>query len=94
VKPCAISAGDIEAPGFIESLPGPFDYIVLVDTLGSLDDCRKSPVFATDCCCCAWCGLRFCALKRLKLDAIIHTPERILQSAANLASPRLEPPTA
>jgi hypothetical protein len=40
VKPCAISAGDIEAPGFIESLPGPFDYIVLVDTLGSLDDCQ------------------------------------------------------
>ena len=33
-------AGDIEAPGFIESLPGPFDYIVLVDTLGSLDDCQ------------------------------------------------------
>jgi hypothetical protein len=32
-------AGDIEAPGFIESLPGPFDYIVLVDTLGALDDC-------------------------------------------------------
>src|SRR6516164_8696086 len=33
-------AGDIEAPGFIESLSGPFDYIVLVDTLGSLDDCQ------------------------------------------------------
>jgi SAM-dependent methyltransferase len=33
-------AGDIEAPGFIESLRGPFDYIVLVDTLGSLDDCQ------------------------------------------------------
>src|SRR6516162_10335233 len=33
-------AGDIEAPGFIDSLPGPFDYIVLVDTLGSLDDCQ------------------------------------------------------
>ena len=33
-------AGDIEAPGLIESLPGPFDYIVLVDTLGSLDDCQ------------------------------------------------------
>ena len=32
--------GDIEAPGFIESLPGPFDYIVIVDTLGSLDDCQ------------------------------------------------------
>jgi len=33
--------GDIEAPGFIESLPGPFDYIVIVDTLGSLDDCQR-----------------------------------------------------
>jgi SAM-dependent methyltransferase len=33
-------AGDIEAPGFIQSLPGPFDYIVIVDTLGSLDDCQ------------------------------------------------------
>jgi SAM-dependent methyltransferase len=32
--------GDIEAPEFIESLPGPFDYIVIVDTLGSLDDCQ------------------------------------------------------
>jgi SAM-dependent methyltransferase len=34
-------AGDIEAPGFIESLPGPFDFIVIVDTLGSLDDCQQ-----------------------------------------------------
>src|SRR5262249_46890910 len=33
-------AGDIEAPEFITSLPGPFDYIVIVDTLGSLDDCQ------------------------------------------------------
>jgi SAM-dependent methyltransferase len=32
--------GDIEAPGFIQSLPGPFDFIVIVDTLGSLDDCQ------------------------------------------------------
>ena len=32
--------GDIEAPGFIELLPGPFDFIVIVDTLGSLDDCQ------------------------------------------------------
>jgi SAM-dependent methyltransferase len=32
--------GDIEAPGLIQLLPGPFDYIVLVDTLGSLDDCQ------------------------------------------------------
>jgi SAM-dependent methyltransferase len=34
-------AGDIEAPGLIESLSGPFDYIVIVDTLGSLDDCQR-----------------------------------------------------
>jgi SAM-dependent methyltransferase len=34
-------AGDIEAPGFIESLPGPFDFIIIVDTLGSLDDCQQ-----------------------------------------------------
>jgi len=32
--------GDIEAPEFIQSLPGPFDFIVIVDTLGSLDDCQ------------------------------------------------------
>jgi SAM-dependent methyltransferase len=32
--------GDIEAPGLIQLLPGPFDYIVIVDTLGSLDDCQ------------------------------------------------------
>jgi len=32
--------GDIEAPEFIKSLPGPFDYIVIVDALGSLDDCQ------------------------------------------------------
>src|SRR6516225_9216400 len=32
--------GDIEAPEFIESLPSPFDYIVIVDTLGSLGDCQ------------------------------------------------------
>ena len=33
--------GDIEAPEFIRSLPGPFDFIVIVDTLGSLDDCQR-----------------------------------------------------
>jgi SAM-dependent methyltransferase len=33
--------GDIEASGFIESLPGPFDFIVVIDTLGSLDDCQS-----------------------------------------------------
>lgn len=32
--------GNIEEPEFIKSLPGPFDYIVIVDTLGSLDDCQ------------------------------------------------------
>jgi len=34
-------AGDIEAARFIQSLPGPFDYIVIIDTLGSLDDCQR-----------------------------------------------------
>jgi SAM-dependent methyltransferase len=33
--------GDIEAPEFVQSLPGPFDFIVVVDTLGSLDDCQR-----------------------------------------------------
>jgi SAM-dependent methyltransferase len=33
--------GDIESREFIQSLPGPFDYIVIVDTLGSLDDCQR-----------------------------------------------------
>jgi SAM-dependent methyltransferase len=32
--------GDIEDPVFISSLPGPFDVIVVVDTLGALDDCQ------------------------------------------------------
>ncbi len=32
--------GDIESPEFMRSLPGPFDYIVIVDTLGSLEDCQ------------------------------------------------------
>src|SRR5215471_2573779 len=32
--------GDIEDPDFIRSLPGPFDAIVVVDTLGALDDCQ------------------------------------------------------
>ncbi len=32
--------GDIEDPEFIRSLPGPFDTIVIVDTLGSLEDCQ------------------------------------------------------
>jgi SAM-dependent methyltransferase len=32
--------GDIEDGSFIRSLPGPFDFIVIVDTLGALDDCQ------------------------------------------------------
>src|SRR6476620_4624368 len=30
--------GDLEDPAFIETLEGPFDYIVLSDTIGMLDD--------------------------------------------------------
>src|SRR6476619_750572 len=32
--------GDIEDAAFVRSLPGPFDVIVVVDTLGALDDCQ------------------------------------------------------
>src|SRR5262249_31741297 len=32
--------GDIEDPDFLRSLPGPFDVIIVVDTLGALDDCQ------------------------------------------------------
>jgi SAM-dependent methyltransferase len=32
--------GDVEDPAFVRSLPGPFDVIVVVDTLGALDDCQ------------------------------------------------------
>ena len=32
--------GDIEDAAFIRSLPGPFDVILIVDTLGALDDCQ------------------------------------------------------
>ena len=32
--------GDIEDESFLRSLPGPFDYVVIVDTLGMLDDCQ------------------------------------------------------
>jgi len=35
------AAGDVETLEFVRSLPGPFDYIVIVDTLGSLDDCQR-----------------------------------------------------
>lgn len=33
-------AGDIEDRSFVASLPGPFDVILIVDTIGSLDDCQ------------------------------------------------------
>jgi SAM-dependent methyltransferase len=32
--------GDVEDAAFVRSLPGPFDAIVVVDALGSLDDCQ------------------------------------------------------
>jgi SAM-dependent methyltransferase len=32
--------GDVEDEAFVRSLPGPFDVIVVVDTLGALDDCQ------------------------------------------------------
>jgi SAM-dependent methyltransferase len=32
--------GDVEDPQFVASLPGPFDVILVVDTIGSLDDCQ------------------------------------------------------
>jgi SAM-dependent methyltransferase len=35
------SVADIEDNAFIRALPGPFDVIVLVDTLGALDDCQS-----------------------------------------------------
>jgi SAM-dependent methyltransferase len=33
--------GDIEDESLIRSLPGPFDVILIVDTLGALDDCQR-----------------------------------------------------
>jgi SAM-dependent methyltransferase len=33
--------GDIEDGAFIRQLPGPFDVILVVDTLGALDDCQS-----------------------------------------------------
>src|SRR5271165_6973071 len=32
--------GDIEDACFVRALPGPFDVILVVDTLGALDDCQ------------------------------------------------------
>ncbi len=34
--------GDIEDPAFVASLPGPFDVILIADTIGSLDDCQST----------------------------------------------------
>jgi SAM-dependent methyltransferase len=34
--------GNIEDPDFVASLPGPFDVILIVDTIGSLDDCQAA----------------------------------------------------
>jgi SAM-dependent methyltransferase len=34
--------GDIEDAAFVRSLPGPFDVILVVDTLGALDDCQAT----------------------------------------------------
>jgi SAM-dependent methyltransferase len=36
----AFYIGDIEDGSFVRSLPGPFDFIVIVDTIGALDDCQ------------------------------------------------------
>ena len=34
--------GDIEDPSFLETLRGPFDYIVISDTIGLLEDCEAT----------------------------------------------------
>lgn len=34
--------GDVEDKTFIETIQGPFDYIILSDTIGSLDDCEST----------------------------------------------------
>jgi len=34
--------GDVEDPSVIQGLTGPFDYIVLADTIGALDDCEAT----------------------------------------------------
>ena len=35
-------AGDVEDAEFVASLPGPFDVILIVDTVGALDDCQAT----------------------------------------------------
>ena len=34
--------GDVEDSEFVASLPGPFDVILIVDTVGALDDCQAT----------------------------------------------------
>jgi SAM-dependent methyltransferase len=34
--------GDIEDPNFIQTLNGPFDFIIMSDTIGSLEDCETT----------------------------------------------------
>src|SRR6185437_5425674 len=34
--------GDIEDTDFVASLPGPFDIVLIADTIGSLDDCQAT----------------------------------------------------
>src|SRR5215813_14908698 len=42
--------GDVEDPDFLRSLPGPFDVIIVVDTLGALDDCQATFASLHDLC--------------------------------------------
>ena len=37
----SFQVGDVEDDGFIGTLPGPFDVILVVDTLALIDDCQK-----------------------------------------------------
>ena len=37
----AFVEGDAEEPATIDALQGPFDYILVLDTIGSLEDCQK-----------------------------------------------------
>jgi SAM-dependent methyltransferase len=36
------AVGDIEDPDFVGTLPGPFDVILMVDTIGALEDCQST----------------------------------------------------
>ena len=40
--------GDVEDPEFIAALPGPFDIILIVDAIGSLDDCQAMSIRSMD----------------------------------------------